>query len=68
MILYTHEVMDGKRQAIDFDKYPKAKAYLESHKEVLAGRNYVIKANRKWYEIWVPQDPDAWSKPKVVFP
>lgn len=67
-ILYTHEVKNGKRQAIDFENYPKAKAYLESHKEVLAGRNYVIKAKRKWYEIWVPQNPDAWSLPKVVFP
>lgn len=67
-ILYTHEVKEGKRKAINFDNYPKAKAYLESHKEVLSARNYVIKANRKWYEIWVPQDPSAWSKPKVVFP
>lgn len=67
-ILYTHEMKNGKRQAIDIEKYPKAKAYLESHEEVLAGRDYVIKAKRKWYEIWVPQNPDAWSAPKVVFP
>ncbi|MEC2020202.1 MULTISPECIES: Eco57I restriction-modification methylase domain-containing protein [Bacillus] len=67
-VLYTHEVKNGKRQAIDIEKYPKAKAYLESHKEVLAGRNYVIKAKRNWYEIWVPQNPEAWSAPKVVFP
>lgn len=67
-VLYPHEVRNGKRKAIDLEEYPKAKAYLETHKEVLAGRNYVIKANRNWYEIWVPHDPDAWSEPKVVFP
>lgn len=67
-ILYTHEVIDGKRKAIDLDKFPKAKAYLESHRERLEGRKYVIKAKRKWYEIWVPQDPEAWKSLKVVFP
>lgn len=24
-------------------------------------------AGRAWYEIWVPQDPGAWSSPKLVF-
>lgn len=67
-ILYTHEVRNGKRQAIEIEQYPKAKAYLETHKERLEGRTYVIKAKRNWYEIWVPQDPAAWSAPKVVFP
>ncbi|MGB3261849.1 TaqI-like C-terminal specificity domain-containing protein, partial [Paenisporosarcina sp.] len=67
-ILYTHEVINGKRQAIDIEKSPKAKAYLESHRERLEGRSYVIKAKRKWYEIWVPQDPSKWPLPKVVFP
>jgi hypothetical protein len=27
----------------------------------------VIEAGRRWYEIWVPQDPGAWSLPKLVF-
>lgn len=67
-VLYTHEVKNGKRQAIDIEKYPKAKAYLETHKDVLTGREYVKKAKRNWYEIWVPQNPDAWVAPKVVFP
>ncbi|HFK1661943.1 Eco57I restriction-modification methylase domain-containing protein [Bacillus cereus] len=67
-ILYTHEVKNGKRQAIDLEQYPKAKAYLETHRERLEGRKYVIAAKRNWYEIWVPQDPKALSAPKVVFP
>ena len=25
------------------------------------------KANRKWYEIWVPQNPEAWKHRKIVF-
>ena len=67
-VLYTHYVQDGKRKAIDLDDYPRAAAYLEQNRERLAGRTYVIEAGRNWYEVWVPQDPDAWSKPKLVFP
>lgn len=67
-ILYTHEIKDGKRQAINLNSYPGAKAYLEIYKEQLEGRSYVLKANRNWYEIWVPHDPNKWALPKVVFP
>jgi hypothetical protein len=28
----------------------------------------VLKAGRAWYEIWVPQQPDAWGAPKLVWP
>jgi adenine-specific DNA-methyltransferase len=28
----------------------------------------VIEAGRRWYEIWVPQDPAAWDEPKLIFP
>lgn len=27
----------------------------------------MIEAGRKWFEIWVPQDPSAWDVPKLVF-
>ena len=33
----------------------------------LEGRKYVIEAGRQWYEIWVPQNPNAWIQPKLVF-
>jgi len=66
-ILYPHRVVDGQRVAIDIARYPKAANYLAEHRQVLEGRKYVIEAGRNWYEIWVPQDPDAWAKPKVVF-
>ena len=27
----------------------------------------MIEAGRNWYEIWVPQDPSQWERPKIVF-
>ncbi|MGA2905086.1 MAG: N-6 DNA methylase [Candidatus Korobacteraceae bacterium] len=66
-VLYTHTVVNGKRVPIDLCKYPKAARYLENHRQQLEGRSYVIEAGRKWYEIWVPQNPADWAKPKVVF-
>jgi len=66
-VLYTHTTKNGKKVAYDINDYPKTKAYLESHYEQLSGRDYVRKANRNWYEIWVPQNPDAWQHKKIVF-
>lgn len=66
-ILYTHESLNGKKKAVDIEKYPKSKSYLESHREQLEGRSYVIKAKRNWFEIWVPQNPNLWFEDKVVF-
>lgn len=66
-ILYTHKVIGGKRQAYNIDEYPLSKKYLEENKEQLEGRKYVIEANRKWFELWVPQNPSLWKQPKIVF-
>lgn len=66
-IVYPHEVVDGRRRAVDLAAFPSTKAYLDAHKAVLEKRSYVLEAGRQWYEIWVPQDPDAWAKPKLVF-
>lgn len=67
-ILYPHEVTESGRAAIDLSLYPKAASYLEEHRDVLEARTYLIDAGRKWYELWVPQDPAAWASPKLVFP
>lgn len=67
MILYTHVVDKGKRRAVELDEFPRARRYLEMHRARLEGREYVRKAGRKWYEVWVPQDPDSWTHPKIVF-
>ncbi|MBD2277348.1 Eco57I restriction-modification methylase domain-containing protein [Aphanizomenon flos-aquae] len=66
-ILYPHEVIEGHRNAVDISLYPRSKAYLELYRTQLEDRKYVINAGRKWYEIWVPQDPAAWQYPKLVF-
>jgi len=65
-ILYTHIAENGKRRAVNINDYPNARAYLESHFEQLEGRAYVKKAGRNWYEVWVPQNPESWPRPKLV--
>lgn len=66
-VLYTHYAKNGRKVPYDIEKYPKTRDYLTSHFEQLSAREYVKKANRKWYEIWVPQNPDAWAHNKIVF-
>jgi adenine-specific DNA-methyltransferase len=67
-VLYPHVVIGGKRKPIDLSEYPHARSYLEQYYDQLNSRSYIHKAKRKWYEIWVPQNPDLWDNPKVVFP
>lgn len=67
-VLYPHEIKGGKRTVIDLAQYPRAAAYLEQHRPRLERRAYISDAKRHWFEIWVPQDPAAWRRPKVVFP
>ncbi len=66
-ILYTHEAVNGKKKAVDIEKYPVSLSYLKKHREQLEGRKYVIDAKRNWFEIWVPQNPLLWLEDKVVF-
>jgi methylase of polypeptide subunit release factors len=67
-ILYPHAMSGGRRVPVNLDDYPCARGYLESHRERLSSRKYVIEAGRRWYEIWVPQQPTDWASPKIVFP
>ncbi len=67
-ILYPYEVTENGRAAVDLGRYPKMASYLEKYRNTLEARTYLIKAGRKWYELWVSQDPAAWSSPKLVFP
>lgn len=67
MVVYPHDSFAGKRRVVPLDNYPRSKAYLEAHRQQLEGRKYVKNARRQWYEIWVPQDPAKWTKPKIVF-
>lgn len=67
-VVYPHMTNGGKRSAIDLANFPKAAAYFERHKARLTRRTYVIDGGRKWYEIWVPHNPDDWAKPKIAYP
>lgn len=67
-VLYPYYVVDGRKAVYDIEQYPQAKAYLEGHKEQLQSRQYLIEAGRKWYEMWVPQNPVYFDLPKLVFP
>lgn len=67
-VIYTHEVVSGRRRAIRFNENSPTWKYLLENREQLESRKYVIDAGRAWYELWVPQDPAAWSLPKIVFP
>lgn len=66
-VLYTHCVNNGKRLTCNLEDFPKTRDYLLSHYERLSSREYIKKANRRWYEIWIPQNPDAWAHKKIVF-
>lgn len=66
-IVYPHECVDGKRRASDLTQNPQTLRYLETYREELESRSYVLDAGRNWYELWVPQHPCLWSKPKLVF-
>jgi len=67
-VLYPHISVDGEKQTVDIEKYPKAKKYFLQHEEKLKSRKYLIEAGRQWFELWVPHHPDQWKNPKLVFP
>lgn len=67
-VLYPHISVNGEKQTIDIEKYPKAKKYFVQYEEKLRARKYLIDAGRQWFELWVPHRPDQWKFPKLVFP
>jgi len=66
-VLYTHTTANGKKSAVNISDFPNALKYLEKHRVQLEGRDYIKKAKRNWFEIWVPQNPAAWVDRKIVF-
>ncbi|WP_290049931.1 Eco57I restriction-modification methylase domain-containing protein [Nocardia nova] len=67
-VLYPYETSCSCRTPVDLSEYPDAAAYLAQHKDTLAARDYLTGTGREWFEIWVPQRPHLWCRPKVVFP
>lgn len=66
-VLYPHTVTGGRRCAVDLAHYPRSAKYLQRHRDALQERKYLIESGRKWYELWVPQNPDAWQHRKLIF-
>ena len=66
-VLYPYALQGNKKVTLNVYDYPNTRKYLEEHREQLEKREYLIKANRKWYEIWVPQNPLLWKKDKIIF-
>jgi SAM-dependent methyltransferase len=67
-ILYPHEATPDGRRAVDLSGHPVARRYLEGHRARLEAREYLRRAGRRWYELWVPHDPAGWDRPKLVWP
>jgi hypothetical protein len=67
-VLYPYKMGSQNREPVELADYPGAEAYFLKHAERLKGRNYVLEAGRKWYEIWVPQRPSDWACQKIAFP
>ena len=67
-VLYPYDLSKQKRTLLDMTRYPRAMEYLQSNRERLSGRKYVVEGGREWFEIWVPQKPALWAKQKIVFP
>lgn len=67
-VLYPHYSKNGKKDVVNLDDYPQAKEYFMKHRTQLESRKYLIDAGRKWYEMWVSQNPALWALPKIVFP
>lgn len=67
-MLYPYDLDQSRRTPVDLEAFPMTLAYLETHKERLTSRKYVIEGGRLWWEIWVPQRPSQWKLPRLVFP
>lgn len=65
---YLFNPFDDKGKVIDLSKYPKAQAYLESHREQLQGRHVSKKNPSNWYRTIDRIYKDLLSKPKILLP
>ncbi|WP_107655021.1 Eco57I restriction-modification methylase domain-containing protein [Nocardia suismassiliense] len=67
-VLYPYDCGQSRRTPIDLNEFPCAAEYLRTHKDTLSARHYLGASGREWFEIWVPQRPQLWCEPKLVFP
>ncbi len=55
-------------ELIDLSYFPKAKSYLEKHKEKLSNRHVTKKNPSKWYRTIDKVKPDLQKAPKILIP
>lgn len=65
-ILYPYKMDCESRELENISGKPDL-TYLNEHKKRLSSREYLKKAGREWYEIWVPQKPSLWKGVKIVW-
>jgi hypothetical protein len=65
---YLFNPFDEDGNVIDLSRYPKAAAYLESHKARLLGRHVSKKNPSNWYRTIDRVYKDLTSKPKILLP
>lgn len=53
---------------VNLDKYPRASAYLEEHRERLTSRHIAKKFPSRWYKTIDRISPDLLSRPKILLP
>lgn len=66
--LYILNPYDSTGKIIDLNKYPKAKQYLESHKQILERRHIVKNNGRVWYSLIDKIKPQLLKQPKILLP
>lgn len=47
---------------------PNVWKYLKESRDLLRGRAYFDKSNKKWFELWCPRKPHLYTSPKIVGP
>lgn len=65
---YLFNPFDDEGKVIELSKYPKARAYLELHREQLQGRHVSKKNPSNWYRTIDRVYKELLSKPKILLP
>lgn len=65
---YLLNPYDSNGQLIRLDRYPKAKAYLERHRERLSARHKAKKSPSRWYATIDRIQPALQGKEKILLP
>lgn len=65
---YILNPFDNTGKLIDLTKHPKAKEYLESHREVLERRHVAKKNPKQWYKTIDRIKPSLTNQDKIILP